>query len=241
MKDSKEQALNNIPGHIAIIMDGNGRWARKRNLPKIAGHRAGVIAVKRIIAAAAELGVKILTLYTFSTENWQRPRREVSALMGLLDEYITKELDELKKKNIRLVVLGAIEDLPDNVRGKLSDAIRETKENNGLILNMALNYGSRAEMVKAAREIALDAANGAINVEDIDEKMFSDRLYTKGQHDPELVIRTSGEMRISNFLLWQISYSEFYFTKKFWPDFTKNDLKKAIKEYQKRERRFGGQ
>ena len=232
--------MTNIPHHVAIIMDGNGRWAEKRGLPKIAGHRAGIRSVEEAIRAAKELGVKILTLYTFSTENWKRPKHEVNALFRLLENYIDKELNSLDKNDIRLSVIGRVEGLPQAVQEKLIKAIDRTKDNKALTLNVALNYGSRQEIVDAVQRIAKDCAKGMLDIESIDEKTFGNYLYTNGMPDPDLLIRTSGEMRVSNFLLWQISYSEIYVTKKLWPDFKKNDFKKAVREYGMRERRYGG-
>ncbi len=231
---------NNIPQHVAIIMDGNGRWAKERHLPKIAGHRAGVQSVRQAIEAAREVGVKVLTLYTFSTENWKRPKNEVNALFRLLEEYLDKEEKRLKENNIRLSVIGDLSALPEGVKRKLVHAIASTADKTGLILNIALNYGSRSEIVMAAKSIASDLEAGKITTDAIDENLFSGYLYTKYLPDPDLLIRTSGEFRVSNFLLWQIAYAELYVTKKFWPDFKKCDFKKAVTEYQKRERRFGG-
>ncbi|MCX5665948.1 MAG: isoprenyl transferase [Candidatus Omnitrophica bacterium] len=231
---------NKVPGHVAIIMDGNGRWASQRNLPRIAGHRAGVKSVEEVIKGAKESGVKILTLYTFSTENWKRPKYEVEALFKLLENYIDAKADNLTKNNIRLSVIGRLEGLPDSVRNKLKVVMEKTKDNTALTLNLALNYGARTEILDAVRAIVDDCASKKIRAEEIDEKSFSDHLYTKGIPDPDLLIRTSGEMRLSNFLLWQLSYSELYISKKLWPDFKKNDFLKAIKEYQSRQRRYGG-
>lgn len=220
-------------------MDGNGRWAKERNLPKMAGHRAGVKSAKEIVKASGELGIKVLTLYTFSTENWKRPRHEVEALFGLLENYLDREAAKLDKNNIKFSVIGKTDDLPGHLQKKLLKVIESTKKNTGLILNLALNYGSRPEILNAAKNIAGDVKDGRLNIDDIDEKLFSGYLYTNRLPDPDLLIRTSGEFRISNFLLWQISYSELYFTKKMWPDFGKEDLEKAVSAYQKRERRFG--
>jgi len=232
--------LKNIPQHVAIIMDGNGRWAKRRGLPRIAGHRAGVKAAEDAMRSAKSLGVKILTLYTFSTENWKRPKREVSALFKLLENYLDREGDKLNKNNIKLQVIGRLHELPESLRAKISEQIGKTKNNTGLILNLALNYGARSEITDAARNIAKDVKGGSLGIEDIDEELFSGYLYTKGQPDPDLLIRTSGESRISNFLLWQIAYSEICISEKLWPDFKKEDFKKCVLEYQMRERRFGG-
>jgi len=221
-------------------MDGNGRWAGLRALPKIAGHRAGVKAAENAIQAANDLGVKVLTLYTFSTENWKRPKSEVDALFKLLENYIDKKGDEIHKNNIRFRAMGRLSALPDPVRNKIEAQIEKTKNNTGLILNLALNYGGRPEIIDAVRNLAKDVKEGRVGIEAIDEELFKDYLYTKGLPDPDLLIRTSGESRISNFLLWQISYAEICITKKLWPDFKKEDLKKLVREYQNRERRFGG-
>ena len=231
---------NNIPKHVAIIMDGNGRWARSRHLPKIAGHRAGARSVRETIEAAKELGVKVLTLYTFSTENWKRPKGEVAALFRLLAEYLDKEEARLNKKNIRFSVTGDIAGLPEAVRHKIEKVMASTSGNTGLTLNLALNYGSRPEILRAVKSIAKESVSGNVDPDKIDEKLFSGYLYTKDLPDPDLVIRTSGEYRVSNFMLWQIAYSELYITTKLWPDFKKDDFKKAVTEYRRRERRFGG-
>jgi len=235
MSDSKK-----IPQHVAIIMDGNGRWAKKRGLPKLAGHRAGARSVDEITAAAAKLGVKVLTLYAFSTENWKRPKMEVEGLFRLLEKHLKKEEARLNKNNIKLSVVGDITALPASTQKLIRAVMGSTAGNTGMVLNIALNYGSRAEMLEAVRKLAKDAAAGAISPEEIDEKLFSSSLYTKNLPDPDLLIRTSGEKRISNFLLWQLSYAEFYFTEKLWPDFREADFKKAVREYGRRERRYGG-
>lgn len=232
--------MSSIPKHIAIIMDGNGRWAKKRGLPKIAGHHAGAKSVEEAITAAREAGVKILTLYAFSTENWSRPKHEVAALFKLLEDYIDRKANDLHKNGIRLSVIGRLEGLPEGVCKKLAAAMDKTRNNGSFMLNLALNYGGRAEIVDAVRKIVSDCREQKLKADLIDEAVFSSYLYTKDIPDPDLLIRTSGEMRVSNFLLWQISYSEIYVTKKLWPDFRKGDLKKAIAEYQKRERRYGG-
>jgi undecaprenyl diphosphate synthase len=233
-------ADTNIPGHVAIIMDGNGRWASKRSLPRIAGHRAGVKSVQEVIKAAEESGVSILTLYTFSTENWKRPKYEVAALFKLLENYVDSQAGKLTKNNIRLSVIGKLGALPENLRNKLEALVEKTKNNTALTLNLALNYGARTEIVDAVRAVANDCVSKRIRPEEIDEKIFSGYLYTKDLPDPDLLIRTSGEMRLSNFLLWQLSYAELYISKKLWPDFKKNDFLKAVKEYQSRQRRYGG-
>lgn len=231
--------MTNIPVHVAIIMDGNGRWARKKGLPKIVGHRAGAKSVKEAIEAAKESGVKILTLYAFSTENWQRPKYEVAALFRLLENYIDKEAQDLIRNDIKLSVIGRMQGLPETVQKKLNDIMEKTKDNKSLVLNLALNYGGRAEIVDAVKRIVNECVSQKLKAEDIDESKFGDYLYTREMPDPDLLIRTSGEMRISNFLLWQISYAEICVTKKLWPDFKKSDFKKAVKDYQNRERRYG--
>lgn len=229
-----------IPYHVAIIMDGNGRWAKKRGLPRIAGHRAGVKSLKETIRIADDVGVKILTLYTFSTENWNRPSREVKFLMKLPEEYLSKELDELCAKNICIKSLGEIADLPEHTRRAVEEAIIKTKQNTGLIVNFALNYGSRGEIIRAVKKISRLVSEGSLKEEDINEVTMSAFLYSQGQPDPDLLIRPSGELRLSNFLLWQMAYTEFWFTSTFWPDFKKEDFLQAILDYQKRNRRFGG-
>jgi undecaprenyl diphosphate synthase len=230
---------NKLPRHIAIIMDGNGRWARKRRLPKMLGHRQGVKTVETVLKACKELGIKILTLYVFSTENWKRPKKEVSALMRLMEEYLDRELEKLQKEGVRLHVMGRIDRFPPSLQLKLRKAETSTRNNKAIILNLAIGYGARTEIVDACRNITNDVLANRLKPAQIDEKVFSDNLYTKGLQDPDLLIRTSGEMRVSNFLLWQISYAEIYVTNTFWPDFRKRDLEKAILAYQKRERRFG--
>lgn len=234
--------MNKIPQHIAIIMDGNGRWAQGRGLPRVAGHRAGVQSVREIVKASIEIGVPILTLYAFSQENWKRPKEEVSVLMELLDYFIDKEIKNLMKEGVALRTIGNIEALPSHTLVKLKEAIEATRHNQKLVLNLALNYGARAEILDAVSRILKDAKENNSFVSgapSFTEEEFSNYLYTAGLPDPDLLIRTSGEMRLSNFLLWQLSYAEIYITKKFWPDFKKSDFLRAIKEYGKRERRFG--
>ena len=228
------------PRHIAIIMDGNGRWAAKRGLPKIAGHRAGVLAARKVIEASVKLGVKCLTLYTFSTENWKRPEREVKALFDLIEEYIDKEADKLHRNNIRLNVIGRFAGLPEAAREKLAGVMRLTGDNTALTVNLALNYGGRTEIVDACRAIAGAVGEGRLLPDDITEELFAEHLYTRGLPDPDLMIRTSGEFRISNYLLWQLSYAELYVTDTLWPDFGEKDLEKAIAEFRRRDRRYGG-
>ena len=228
-----------IPTHIAIIMDGNGRWAKKRGLPRVAGHKRGVDTVKEIVEACAEVGVKYLTLYTFSTENWKRPKDEVSTLMRLLLRSLRDRVNELYDNDIRLTTIGNTESLPEEVQKQLYSGIERTKNNKKMVLNLALSYSGRWELLEAVKKIVDKANEGKISPENIDENLVSSFLTTKGIPDPDLVIRTSGEFRVSNFLLWQIAYSEFIITETLWPDFSKYDLYDAIKVFQKRERRFG--
>jgi undecaprenyl diphosphate synthase len=230
--------LERLPHHIAVIMDGNGRWAKRRRLPRIAGHRAGIRAVRHAVEACARLGVPYLTLYAFSVENWKRPHTEVKLLMGLLREYLKKEIGELNKQNIRLGVIGRVAELPDPVRRDLERALEDTQANSGLRLTLALNYGARAELIDAVRSLTETLQrNGSVT---ISETTFSKHLYTRDLPDPDLLIRTSGEMRLSNFLLWQAAYAEIWVTDTLWPDFTQQDLFQAISDFQKRERRYGG-
>jgi len=231
---------SNIPVHVAIIMDGNGRWATRRGLPRVAGHHTGMKAVKRTAIAASDAGVKVLTMYAFSTENWVRPREEVEFLMKLPQEFFPLEIEELIEKNVRIRMTGWEEDLPDYTLEPVLDAIERTKHNTGLILNFALNYGSRKEMVHGIKELLADVQAGKLTPDQIDEKRFQAYLLTGDLPDPDLLIRTSGELRISNFMLWQLAYSELWFTNVFWPDFTEQHLYEAIYEYQRRKRRYGG-
>lgn len=235
----KEVNINHLPIHIAIIMDGNGRWAKSQGKPRVFGHEKGVEAVRKTIEASAKLGIKYLTLYTFSTENFNRPKLEVQALMGLLSKGLQKEIEKLHKSNIRFNVIGDLTNFPDSVKKDLISSIEKTKNNSGLCLTLALGYGSQKEISEAVKSIAQAVKNNEIKVEDIDNQTISNHLYTKNIPDVDLLIRTSGEYRISNFLLWQIAYAELYFTDIFWPDFGEEELEKAIKSYQKRERRFG--
>jgi len=228
-----------IPSHIAIIMDGNGRWAKRRGLPRVAGHRRGVETVREIVEVCAEVGVKYLTLYTFSTENWKRPKDEVSTLMRLLLKSLKERLDELNKNDIKLTCIGNIESLPDVVQKQLFEDIERTKNNKRMTLNLALSYSGRWELLEAVKLISRKAAEGKISPDSITEKTISDHLTTKNMPEPELIIRTSGEFRVSNFLLWQIAYSEFVILDVYWPEFSRNHLYDAIRQYQKRERRFG--
>jgi undecaprenyl diphosphate synthase len=240
MNTIKEQInMENLPSHVAIIMDGNGRWAKKQGKLRLFGHNNGVSSVRAVTEAAAELGIKFLTLYAFSTENWNRPEEEVKGLMSLLIHTIEAETPTLNKNNVRLLSIGDNSRMPEDVRKRLQACIETTKDNTGLTLVLALSYSSRWEITKATQDIAKDIAAGTIKAEEITEELISSYMCTKNIPDPELLIRTSGEYRISNFLLWQIAYSELYFTEVLWPDFQKEDLYKAIVNYQSRERRFG--
>ncbi len=230
---------NKLPRHIAIIMDGNGRWARQRLLNRIKGHRKGVEAARDIVKFCAEIGIENLTLYTFSKENWNRPAREVQMLMKILENHLRSEADTLVEHNIRFKAIGNISDLPERVKKVTDDLERLTSSNYGMLLNLALSYSGREEITMAARSLAKKAVEGMINPDDITEEMFRDSLYTAGIPDPDLLIRTSGEKRISNFLLWQMAYTEIYITDVLWPDFTRRHLIDAIVDYQGRERRFG--
>jgi undecaprenyl diphosphate synthase len=225
-----------LPAHVAIIMDGNGRWAAGRHLPRVEGHRAGIDAVRDTVETAARLGIDVLTLYAFSVENWKRPRTEVSTLMLLLKRYLRSELNTLLRNNIRFRVIGRMEELAPDIQDELRQAMDRTAKNGGMLFNIALNYGGRAEIVDAARR----AIAAGLRPEDLDEQRFAGFLYTAGQPDPDLMIRTSGEMRVSNYLLWQIAYAEIYVTDTLWPDFRRRHLLEAVLAYQKRERRYGG-
>ncbi|MEW5758569.1 MAG: isoprenyl transferase [Candidatus Omnitrophota bacterium] len=231
--------MDSIPKHVAIIMDGNGRWAKKRNLPRFAGHKQGIDNIKEIIKAAKDLGIGILTLFAFSTENWSRPKDEVDMLMNSLYDFLNKHVDDLNKDNIRFMVSGKDYPVPEKLLDKIRKTEVLTEKNSGIILNLAFNYGSRDEIIEAVKKICQDVKNDKLKIEDINEMKFSRYLYTKNLPDPDFLIRTSGEIRISNFLLWQLSYAELYFTPVFWPDFSKTELKKAIEEYSQRQRRFG--
>jgi undecaprenyl diphosphate synthase len=233
---ARQVNFDQLPSHIAIIMDGNGRWAAQRHLPRVEGHRAGIDSVRDVVETSARLGIEVLTLYAFSVENWKRPRAEVNTLMMLLKRYIRLELGTLLKNNIRFRVIGRAEELAPDVQDELEIGIRQTAANTGMLFNIALNYGGRAEIVAAARRAIAEG----IAAEDLDERRFGDLLYTAGQPDPDLLIRTSGEMRVSNFLLWQIAYSEIWVTETLWPDFRRRDLLEAVVAYQKRDRRYGG-
>lgn len=231
---------DNMPKHIAIIMDGNGRWAKKRKLPRTVGHKAGVETIRRVIKEAHILGVKYLTLYAFSTENWKRPDDEVSALMKLLVEYLRSELAELNRNGVVIKVLGDITKLPIDAQKEVLNAIEITKNNTGVVLNIAFNYGGRDEIIRAVKLISKDVEGGNISIGDINEELFEKYLYTSDVPDPDLIIRPSGEQRISNFLLWQCAYSEFWYSNVCWPDFREEHLRKAIYDYQHRDRRYGG-
>ena len=237
---NKALDLQNVPVHIAVIMDGNGRWATRRGLPRAMGHRAGVESLRETVKFCSSLGVKYLTVYAFSTENWKRPAEEVSILMDLLVEYLKKELADLHQNNVRVMAIGRLEELPNKAREALSEARGYTTGNTGLTLNLALNYGGRNEIVEAVRKIGVDVKSGRVNPDNINEEVISDYLFTSGIPDPDLLIRPSGEQRISNFLLWQSAYSEFWYSPVLWPDFRKIHLLEAIVDYQRRQRRFGG-
>lgn len=246
-KESEENKIEDLqlnseslPSHIAIIMDGNGRWAKKRALPRIAGHKEGMETVRKITRAADDLGIKVLTVYAFSTENWKRPKKEVNFLMSLPDMFLNSFLPEIMERNIKMQVIGEIDGLPEYTKKPLIRAIEETKNNTGLILNFAMNYGSRHEIVSAVQKIVADAKEGKVQVDSIDESLINQYLMTSNLPEPDLLIRTSGELRLSNFMLWQLAYTELWFTDTLWPDFSKEDLYEAIFAYQNRNRRFGG-
>jgi undecaprenyl diphosphate synthase len=233
---ARQVNFDRLPAHVAIIMDGNGRWAAQRHLPRVEGHRAGIDSVRDVVETSARLGIGVLTLYAFSVENWKRPRAEVNTLMMLLKRYIRLELSTLLKNNIRFKVIGRAEELSPDVQRELEIGVRQTEHNTGMQFNIALNYGGRAEIVDAARR----AMAAGISPDDLDERRFGEFLYTAGQPDPDLLIRTSGEMRVSNFLLWQIAYAEIWVTETLWPDFRRRDLLESVLAYQKRDRRYGG-
>jgi len=233
---ARQVAFDRLPAHVAIIMDGNGRWAAQRHLPRVEGHRAGIESVRDTVECAARLGIQVLTLYAFSVENWKRPVTEVSTLMMLLKRYLRSELTTLLRNDIRFRVIGRIDELAPDIQAELEEAIARTSGNRGMLFNIALNYGGRAEIVDAARR----AIEAGVRAEDLDETRFASFLYTAGQPDPDLMIRTSGEMRVSNYLLWQIAYAEIYVTDTLWPDFRRRHLIDAVLAYQKRERRYGG-
>ena len=228
-----------LPEHVAIIMDGNGRWAKERHLPRIAGHQKGAKVVHKIVKASSDIGIKVLTLYVFSSENWKRPISEVKFLMGLLGRYIRKEIAELQRNNIKIMIIGRLNELPDSIQTILKEAIEKTKNNQGLILNLAINYGGRQEIIDAVGKVAADLKNGSFKIKDLSEKNFSQYLYAQNLPDPDLIIRTAGEKRLSNFLLWQSSYAELYVTNTLWPDFSQEELLLALEDYRKRKRKFG--
>lgn len=231
---------DNIPQHVAVIMDGNGRWAKRLGMPRVVGHQNGMKAVKRTAIAADELGIKYLTMYAFSTENWTRPKEEVDFLMRLPEEFLAIELEELIEKNVQVRMMGQIEYLPSYTKAAFDEAIRRTAHNTGLILNFAVNYGSRLEITEAMREIGREIERGTIKAEDITSDLIDKSLLSKEMPDPDLLIRTSGELRLSNFMLWQLAYSELWFTDIYWPEFKKEHLYEAVAEYQRRTRRYGG-
>lgn len=232
--------LDKVPAHIAIIMDGNGRWAKSRFMPRTYGHKVGVETIRKVVKECSRLGVKYLTLYAFSTENWKRPKEEVSALMGLLVKYLRNELEELHKNNVKILTIGDISKLPQACIEELDHAKEKTKDNRGLVMSLALNYGGRNDLVNAVKNISQEVVDDKISVDDIGDDLISSHLSTKESPDPDLVVRTSGEQRLSNFLLWELAYSEFYFADIHWPDFDEKELQKAIFAYQSRDRRFGG-
>jgi undecaprenyl diphosphate synthase len=233
--EAREQALTQIPTHVAVIMDGNGRWARSRGLPRLMGHRQGTENIRRVLTAAVEYGIKVLTVYAFSTENWQRPLEEVRGLMTILEQTIQREVPELHKNGVQLRHIGRLEGLSPQLQKAVRDAIELTQNNDRIILNVAFNYGGRAEIVDAVRRIIRDSRSP----EDITEELVSCYLYTCGLPDPDLIIRTGGEMRLSNYLIWQAAYAEYYATEKYWPDFDKHELYLALQAYNQRQRRFG--
>lgn len=232
--------LNNIPQHIAIIMDGNGRWAKAQGKIRTYGHQAGAETLKKIVRAADKIGIKVISAYAFSTENWKRPVTEVNFIMELLSRYLTNEIDEFKENNVQVRFIGSQDGLPEIVKQKMAHAVAETKDNTGIILNLAINYGGQAEILHAVKSIAQKAANGNIAVDEITNEVFEQHLYTKGLPAPDLLIRPGGDLRISNFLLWQIAYAEIWTTDVYWPDFSEEHLLQAIRAFQGRERRFGG-
>lgn len=235
-----ELDMENIPKHIAIIMDGNGRWAKERKLPRTMGHRAGMAAIKKVLKECNSLGVRYLTLYAFSTENWKRPKDEVNALMKLLVEFLRKEINELHEENVRISIIGDITKTPDFCQEEIAMALDKTKDNTGIVLNVAFNYGGRDEIIRSIKKVMEDYKEGKITLEEFNEKSFENYLDTKGMPDPDMIIRPSGEQRISNYLLWQCAYSEFWYSNINWPDFDGEALKRAISDYQNRDRRFGG-
>ncbi len=232
--------VKQVPAHIGIVMDGNGRWAKKRGLPRSAGHSAGAETFKKIVRYCSKIGVKHLTVYAFSTENWRRPVAEVTFLMGLFEQYLNDALEDFEQRNIRVVFLGDKSAFSPNLQRLIEDIEQASQSKTGMVLNVAMNYGGRSEIIRAAKAIASDVKDGKLSIEAIDEKIFAKKLYTAGQPDPDLIIRPSGEKRLSNFLLWQSAYTEFVFMNVLWPDFSERDLDLAIDEYAARNRRFGG-
>ncbi|WP_255243283.1 isoprenyl transferase [Evansella sp. LMS18] len=241
VQDSETSVMqDNLPGHVAIIMDGNGRWAKKRGLPRVAGHREGMNVIRRIVRQADKLGIHTLTLYAFSTENWKRPKTEVDFLMGLPERFLNKELPELMERNVIVKHTGSKDVLPPSTIRAVENAVEKTKDNKGLILNFALNYGSRSEIIEAVKNMYKSLEEKELSIDDISEDMLEENLMTAELRDPDLLIRTSGEVRLSNFMLWQLAYSELWFTDTLWPDFTEEDFNSAIRAYQMRARRYGG-
>ncbi|RUL55774.1 isoprenyl transferase [Lysinibacillus antri] len=241
LEEQKNLSKNDlIPTHIAIIMDGNGRWAKKRAMPRIAGHHEGMKTVRKIARCADDVGIKILTLYAFSTENWKRPKQEVDFLMSLPQQFLKSFMPEIMERNIRVQLIGEKDELPQTTKAVLNEAMEKTKDNTGLILNFAMNYGSRAEIVKAMKDIMIEVRDGKLTIDDINEETINDYLMTSQLPEPDLLIRTSGEVRLSNFMLWQLAYTEFWFTDTLWPDFDEQCFMEAILDYQKRNRRYGG-
>ncbi|HAE62825.1 MAG TPA: isoprenyl transferase [Eubacteriaceae bacterium] len=232
--------FENLPQHVGIIMDGNGRWAKMQNKPRLFGHKAGVETIRQIVKASSKWGIKVLTLYAFSTENWKRPQTEVAGLMGIFGKYLKKEIIELNKNNVKFQVIGDKTPLSQNLKTQIKESEDLTRENTGLVLNIAVNYGGRSEVLHAVRNVAQKVKDGIIDLADIDESLISENLYTCNLPDPDLIIRTSGEMRLSNFLIWQCAYSELWFTPVLWPDFTEEVFQSALVDYQNRKRRFGG-
>jgi undecaprenyl diphosphate synthase len=232
--------MQKIPKHVAIIMDGNGRWAKRKGLPRIAGHWAGAEALRDIVSTCSKLNIQALSVFAFSSENWKRPAQEVNSIMNLLLYYLKKEVDTLHKNNIKIMMSGDWHELPYRIVAQIKKSIRQTQNNSGLILNIVLNYGARREIILACKKMCRDVLEGKLNIEEIDQFAFEEFLYTRDLPDPDLLIRPSGELRISNFLLWQIAYTELWFTEVYWPDFKSEDLLQAVYDYQKRERRYGG-
>src|SRR5690625_376884 len=239
-KELERMKLNNIPEHIAIIMDGNGRWAKKKGLPRIAGHKEGMTVVRKIVRSAVKYDIKTLTLYAFSTENWKRPKPEVDFIMRLPKEFSHIYLPEMVENNVRIETIGDFDSLPPHTKEAINHAKEKTKNNDGLLLNFALNYGGRYDIMQGMKAMMSEVEEGRVHIDDIDEKMFSNYLFTGNSQDPDLLIRTSGEQRLSNFLLWQLAYAELFFTDVLWPDFNEELFKEAISEYQHRKRRYGG-